>query len=485
MLERNLAKTKIIATLGPASGRDSRMRDMVRAGVDAFRFNMSHGDRDTREKWVASVKKVRKQLERPVAMICDLRGPRIRMGKLPGTLTLSRGQEVWLKVGKTMGKDGAIPVDYSGLLKDVKKGHRVLLRDGRAELLVAEKKGRQLRCKVRQGCTLSSNQGVNLPDSNVSAPTISKKDRDDVAFAVEMDMDWMALSFVRSAKDIVDLRKELRRHKAEIPIIAKIEHPEAVKNLAEILAEADAVMVARGDLAVEMGHEVVPTIQKRIVRRAIEAAVPVVVATQMLESMMDSPQPTRAEVSDVANAVVDGVDAVMLSGETAVGNFSLEACRTMHRIVDRTESELFEDSWRLRPGLNPGGLPGHHIALAAVNAAVYAAHQTSAKVILAFTESGRTAKFVSSFRTRVPVIALTSRPGTYHRMAILWGVRPGLTPKPRSTAQKNRNAAALLRKHGYLKSKELLVALTGSFQVSGSTRTMQLLRLQDLELGVA
>ncbi len=480
MLEKNLARTKIIATLGPSCGRETRMKEMVRAGVDAFRFNMSHGDEETRRSWVAMAKKVRNSVKRPVSMICDLRGPRIRLGIWDNELVLQKGEEVVLKSGKTMGRDGAIPVDYSAIVKDLRVGHRILLRDGRAELKVLRKAKGRVHCSVVRPTILCSNQGVNLPDSKVSAPALSAKDRKDLRFAVEMGMDWIALSFVRSAADIKTLRKVLKKLGTKIPIIAKIEHPEAVRNLKEILQVSDAVMVARGDLAVEMGHEVVPTIQKNIVRKAIESSTSVIVATQMLESMMDSPQPTRAEVSDVANAVVDGVDAVMLSGETAVGNHSLEACRVMHRIMDRTESELFIDSWRLRPGVNPDCLSGNTIAMATVNAAVYAAHQAGAKMILAYTESGRTAALVASFRTRIPVVSLTSREKTYHRMALLWGVRPGLIPTPRSTGGRNRAAAKMLAKRSYLKSKDLLVALTGSFQVSGSTRTMQLMRLEDL-----
>lgn len=480
MLEKNLARTKIIATLGPSCGREARMKEMVRAGVDAFRFNMSHGDEATRREWIELVKSARAAVKRPVSMICDLRGPRIRLGKWRGELVLEKGTEVVLKSGKSMGRDGAIPVDYAALAKDLRVGHRILLRDGRAELKVTHKRRGAIRCTVTRPAVLCSNQGVNLPDSKVSAPPLSTKDRKDLRFAVEMEMDWVALSFVRSAADIETLRNALKRLGSKMPIIAKIEHPEAVRNLSSILQCSDAVMVARGDLAVEMGHEVVPTIQKNIVRKSIESSTPVIVATQMLESMMEAPQPTRAEVSDVANAVVDGVDAVMLSGETAVGEHSLEVCRIMHRIVDRTESGLFADSWRLRPGLNPGGTTPSSIAMATVNAAVYASHQAGAKMILAFTESGRTAALVASYRTRLPIVSLTSREKTYHRMALLWGVRPGLIPTPRSNKSRNRDAAKLLRDRSYLKPKELLVALTGSFQVSGSTRTMQLMRLEDL-----
>jgi len=337
-----------------------------------------------------------------------------------------------------------------------------------------------VKCRVDRGCTLSPNQGVNLPDSSVSAPALSAKDRADVAFAVETGMDWIALSFVRSAKDIKTLQRAIAKHDSDIPIIAKLEHPEAIEHLDAILEVSDAAMVARGDLAVEMGYEVVPTIQKRIVRRAIASATPVIVATQMLESMITAAQPTRAEVSDVANAVVDGVDAVMLSGETAVGEHALEVCRLMHRIVARTESELFTENWRLKPSVNREGLPGATITLAIVNAAIQATQQADAQLILAFTETGRTPCLVSSFRAQVPIVAVTNRRAAYHRMALLWGVRPAKTKKARGFADRNREARELLEQSGSLKSDELMTVLTGSFQVSGTTRTLRLLRLRDL-----
>ncbi|MBT5101242.1 MAG: pyruvate kinase, partial [Planctomycetes bacterium] len=474
MLEPNLARTKIIATLGPSCGKQSQMEAMILAGVDAFRFNMSHGDDATRRKWVASVKRARRKLARPVSMICDLRGPRIRMGRLDDDVELTVGEKLTLKVGKSMSKDGFLPVDYRAFVKDVSKGDRVLLRDGRAELVVLSKTDKLVQCRIDRGCTLSSNQGVNLPDSSVSAPALSAKDRADIAFAVEMKMDWVALSFVRTAKDIKTLQRAIAKQGGDIPIIAKIEHPEAVDNLDAILEATDAAMVARGDLAVEMGHEVVPTIQKRIVRRAIAASTPVIVATQMLESMMSAAQPTRAEVSDVANAVVDGVDAVMLSGETAVGEYALEACQLMHRIASRTESELFTENWRLKPSVNRLGLPGSTITLSIVNAAIQATHQANAQLILAFTESGRTPCLVSSFRAQVPIIAVTSRRATFHRLALLWGVRPAVIKRSRGFADRNRAAHLLLKESGLLKLDDLLTVLTGSFQVSGTTRTLRL-----------
>ena len=329
MLERGLARTKILATLGPASGSASRIREMIRAGVDGFRLNMSHGDRETRETWVRHVREQAARLERPVSIVVDLRGPRIRLGELGEELRLRRDEEVLLAPGRRHRRDGALPVDYPRLLQDLRKGDRVLLRDGTVILKVLEIGERTVRCRVKVGGRVGSHHGVNLPDSPVTAPALSARDREDVRWAVAQGVDWLALSFVRSAEDLRALRRAVRRAGGDLPLIAKIEHPLGVEHLDEILEESDAVMVARGDLAVEMGLAIVPTVQKRIVRAALEQCIPVIVATQMLESMIDAAQPTRAEVSDVANAVLDGADVVMLSGETAVGAYPVETCRTM------------------------------------------------------------------------------------------------------------------------------------------------------------
>jgi pyruvate kinase len=454
---------------------------MIRAGVNAFRLNMSHGDRESQAAMVATVKEARKELERPVGILADLRGPRIRLGQFDPSIQFKRGAEVMVKVGKTMGRDGILPIDYPRLVKDVKVGHRILFRDGRITFKVLSIEGNKLLCQVKTGGELCANQGVNLPDSVVSAPALSAKDREDIAFAVEHEVDWIALSFARSAADIKAVRRELLKRELDMPIVAKIEHPLGIENLDAIMKEANGIMVARGDLAVEMGHAVVPTLQKRMIRKANLHSLPVIVATQMLESMIDAPQPTRAEVSDVANAVIDGADCVMLSGETAVGQYPVETCRFMKEIAWTTESMLFQDNWRLRPGVEPhGGHQAESPEMATVKAAVCAAQNSEAKLILAFTESGRSARLVSSFRGQAAIVALTTIERTYHRMSLMWGVRPGMISSVNRIRDMHRFAAHYLEKHHFLRPEQLLVSLTGTFAVSGATNTVRLIRFNQL-----
>lgn len=484
MLERHHTRAKILATLGPASQSVSKIRDLLRSGVDGFRINMSHGTEAQRTLLVERVHQVRDEMQRPVAVLMDLRGPRLRLGNLPEPIRMRRGETVVLMASKFATED-AIPVDYDDFAEDVKIGHHVLLRDGQAQLLVQQIVGQKVRCKVSRGATVSSNQGVNLPDSKVSAPILSRKDKTDLDFAARFGMDWVALSFVRNAGDIEILRGELEKRSLDCFVMAKIEHPEAVKNIEEILDAADAVMVARGDLAVEMGHEVVPTIQKRIIRLCLERAVPVVTATQMLESMLEKAQPTRAEVSDVANAVLDGSDAVMLSGETAVGEYPLQAVRIMHRILVSTEAEVFKGQRRFQLARGRSPKPGPvSVELATVNAAATAAVQSRARMILAFTESGRSVRLVSSFRGGHHLIGLTSNTRSFHRMALFWGVHPALMPRVVSVDEMYRMAAKTLSEVSWLKPTDLVVALTGTFAASGATNTVRLLQLSDLA-GVA
>jgi len=479
VLERRRDRTKILATLGPATCSLARVRDLIKAGADALRLNMSHGDSASIKRWAGLVRKVRREMDRPVSLLVDLRGPRIRLGTMAGPRLLKRGETVGV-VSHTHATGDDLPIDYLRLLGDVGPGQRILVRDGRVELKVLRRTGNRLLCKVLRGDVVSSNQGVNLPDSKVTETALSDKDRVDVRLAVEMKADWIALSFVRTAEDVRALRRELARHRSKIPIVAKIEHPQALEHLDEILEESDAVMIARGDLAVEVGHALVPTIQKRIVSACIRKATPVIVATQMLESMMEAAQPTRAEVSDVANAVLDGVDAVMLSGETAVGKFPVETCRTMRQIIHETEKGLFHDSWRLRPSLQPAGKKGQSLEAATMDSAVTLAERAQAKTLLAFTESGRSVRLVSAFRARLPIVALTSREETFQRMALYWGVMPGRLPRVKRIREMNREAHRLLREHKLLGDQDLLVVVTGTFAVSGATNTVRLIRLADL-----
>jgi len=453
---------------------------MVRAGVDAFRVNLSHGEREERTRLVEIVHEVREELHRPVAVIADLRGPRLRLGSFEGPLELKRGERFNFRVAKSTKDPQVLPVDYSKFLHDVRKGHRVLLRDGRAELEVLGIEGKNMQCVVRRGAEISSNQGINLPDSEVSAPALSKKDRDDLQWASEIGVDWVALSFVRSAKDLQTLRRALKKVDLPAPVIAKIELPEAIRNLEEILGESNAVMVARGDLAVELGHETVPLMQKRIIRKAREYGVPVATATEMLESMISSEVPTRAEVSDVANAVIDGSGMVMLSGETAIGIDPVQAVRTMNRIVSKAETELYNKKVELPAELKKSGPFASRTETATVTAAITAARQSEAKAVLAFTETGRTARLLSSFRSGIPVVGLTSAVRSFHRMALYWGVRPALLRRFRSSAQMYRNTAAVLDATSWLRSTDLVVALTGTFSESGATNTVRLFAASQL-----
>ncbi|MDP6964076.1 MAG: pyruvate kinase, partial [Planctomycetota bacterium] len=280
----------------------------------------------------------------------------------------------------------------------------------------------------------------------------------------------------RSAEDIAAVRRQLAKYDLAIPVMSKIEHPMAIDNLDGIIKASNGIMVARGDLAVEMGHEVVPTLQKRIVNKAIESAIPVVVATQMLESMISSAEPTRAEVSDVGNAVLDGADAVMLSGETAVGSYPVESCRIMRRIARRTEEAQFVDEWRLRPSIRPSaGLPDSAPEMAITNAAVYAAHKSNAELILAFTESGRSARLCNSFRAKLPIVACTMNERSFHRMSLFWGVSPVSIPKVSRIRDMNAHAAKVLFEHRFIRPDQLVVSLTGSFAVSGATNTVRLI----------
>lgn len=477
----NRSRTKILATLGPACASPAKIRDMLKAGVNGFRLNMSHGEPEVRARWIRSIKRLRKALERPAAILVDLRGPRIRLGKLTTLERLRRGSVIEVCARPKEGRNGLLPIDYRKLTRDVKVGHRILIRDGRVELKVLAIEGNRMRCKVRRGGRVFSNSGVNLPDSVVSAPALSAKDREDIRFAAEQGVDWLALSFVRTAKDLHAVRRELKKVGSNIPVMAKIEHPLAMDNLEEIIAASDGVMVARGDLAVEMGHAVVPTLQKRVVRKALEQSCPVVVATQMLESMIEEDQPTRAEVSDVANAVLDGADCVMLSGETAVGKYPVETCRIMRKIASKTEEGQFDDTWRLRPSIRPtGGMPEGSVEMATVNAAVYAAHQAQVELILAFTESGRSARLVSSFRAKLPIVAMAANESSFHRMSLYWGVAPGRLPKVRRFREMNRQAAEYLAENHALRPEQLLVSLTGTFAVSGVTNTVRIIRFDQL-----
>ncbi len=419
-------RTKIVATLGPASGQPAMVRRLIQAGVDVFRLNFSHGDHETHAGYIRTIRRVAEEFRSPVAILQDLQGPRIRTGALRGgePVNLEEGAEVTLRYGEFEGDAEAIAVNYRHLAEDVNAGDRIMLSDGLIELEVREAGAEQVRCRVLVGGSLDEHQGINLPGVRLSISSPTQRDLEDLRFGIAHDVDFVALSFVQTAGDVLRLRsavKEAAGEKVELPIIPKIEKPEAVENLREILLVSDGVMVARGDLGIEMRTEEVPAVQKRIIRTANRLGRPVITATQMLESMVESPRPTRAEASDVANAILDGTDAVMLSAETSIGRYPVEAVRMMDRIAREIEGHLGEDGGPPAPDVEEITDKTQH---ALARAACMVARRVGAAGIVPFTITGGTARYVSQRRPGAPILALTPEEKTFRRLALLWGVRP-------------------------------------------------------------
>ncbi|MEO5826218.1 MAG: pyruvate kinase [Gemmatimonadales bacterium] len=422
-----IRRTKIVATLGPAWESEERMHALFDAGVNIVRINASHGSPEIRETWIRRLQKVRAERRAPIGILVDLHGPRIRVGKLPEPITLSPGEAVTFAPEDTA-SEGDIPTTYPELAGDVVAGSRILLDDGLLSVDVTGVRGDRVEGVVRYGGLLKANKGMNLPGIDVSAPAVTDTDREEIARVVALGVEYLGISFVRRAEDMEGVRRIIP---PAVQLVAKIEKDTALKNLDEIIVASDALMVARGDLGVELPFEQVPMVQKRLIQRAGRHGKPVITATQMLESMITNPRPTRAEASDVANAIVDGTDAVMLSAETAVGAYALEAVHAMTRIALEVESH------RQRPSDNDRRrwqMPLQHFARtsegetpiedALAVAVAAAADMLGASAIVCFTSSGFTARTVSSYRPRVPILALTAEPETYHQLGMVWGVVP-------------------------------------------------------------
>ena len=432
-----IRRTKIVATLGPAWDTPEQMAALLEAGVDIIRINASHGTPEIRARWIADLKQVlaaRARDGRSGAILLDLQGPRIRVGKLPAPLLLRRGESV-VFAPEAAATESEIPTTYRELAHDVSPGSRILLDDGLLAVEVTEVWGDRVKGLVQYGGELKSNKGINLPGIEVSAPAISDRDREEVARAIELGVDFIAMSFVRKADDVEELRRLVPK---TIRLIAKIEKDTALKNMRAILQVSDGIMVARGDLGVELPFEEVPLAQKRLIREANLCNKPVITATQMLESMIHAPRPTRAEASDVANAILDGTDAVMLSAETAVGDYPVEAVQAMVRIAREVEGQpkgrggAVSDGPSLRrdEGLIMGRREGDRSSArteVAIAVAVRAAAELlAAPVIVCFTSSGFTARTVSSYRPSVPIFAVTPEVETFRHLALVWGVVPAL-----------------------------------------------------------
>ncbi len=459
-------KTKIVATIGPVSSNHETVRALVEAGMDAARLNFSHGTQDDHGRSARLVRQVQAELGRPLALIADLQGPKLRIGKLPAPRMLVAGEEITI-AGASAARDGELPVAPDVISEVLRPGNNVLIADGRIRLAVHDVRGGRARCVVVVGGELSSNKGVNLPGVQIPIPSLTKKDLDDLEFALELGVDFVALSFVRSADDVRELKERIARHGSRAQVIAKIEKPEAVDDLDAVLAESDGLMVARGDLGVEVGAATVPLMQKRIILRCLEEGKPVITATQMLESMIEQSEPTRAEASDVANAILDGTSAVMLSAETAVGAYPVESVQTMDSIARAVEPSIV---YRHQ-------VPGKHmeVRMAMSNVACDLAEALGAKALLVPTYSGRTASMVARLRPRWPIVGLSHHQTTVQQMALEWGVRPLLLPKAENVEELWARALESARRSGVVEAGDLVVLTAGTaVNLPGSTNVIKL-----------
>lgn len=465
-------RTKVVATIGPASATYETVRALAEAGMDVARVNFAHGTREEHTRVVGWVRRVAAELDKPLAALADLGGPKIRIGELDSPIELHDDETVVLAPEEDA-RDGEIPTTYAELAGDVSAGNRILLADGFMELRVETVDSPRVVCRVIRGGVLEESKGMNLPAVRVSAPSLTQKDLDDLEHVIDAGVDYVGLSFVQRPEDVLDLRRLLPD---EVLIVAKIEKDTALENIEPILAETDAVMVARGDLGVELPFEQVPLAQKRIIQLANLFGRPVITATQMLESMIHVARPTRAEASDVANAVFDGTDAVMLSGETAIGSYPVLAVESMVRIARETErSQAFEEGPHydipIFDHLRAGATPTEHAIAAAT---VEAVRLLGAPAIVTFTRTGFTGRLVSSYRPSVPIIAVSNLVRTYHQLAMVWGVQPVLCEAEVSYDTMFDAARAYLLEHGIARRGQRIVVTAGyPFHVRGTTNTLR------------
>lgn len=471
-MHRERRRTKIVATLGPASSSPEMLERLLVAGVDLFRLNFSHGTLDDKALLINRIRDVSARLGKEVGILADLQGPKIRTGKMAGDgMLLQKGQEVVITTADILGADGVIPTIYTELPRDVTPGARILLDDGLLELKVLAIAGEEVRCLVIHGGLLKNNKGINLPGVKVSAPSLTEKDLADLDFCLWVDVDYIALSFVRTHEDVEQIKRIIYSAGKDIPVVAKIEKPEALRNFKKILKVTDAVMVARGDLGVEIQAEKVPLIQKKIIMACNQAGKPVITATQMLESMITNPRPTRAETSDVANAIIDGTDAVMLSGETASGAYPVAAVETMARIALDVEVAGLGSTHDAPAQLTPS------IAQAVGEAACRAAASLKAKAIAVFTHSGSTAALISRFRPPIPIVAFTNTPPIQRKLSLYWGVRTRSIQILESMEQQVALAEKLLLAAGLRKGDIIIIIMGTPVEARGSTNLMKVHKL--------
>ncbi|MEG2366621.1 MAG: pyruvate kinase [Oscillospiraceae bacterium] len=468
-----MRRTKIVCTLGPAVDDEATIRKLILAGMDAARFNFSHGTHESHLAQLTKLKNVRDEMGRPIAAIMDTKGPEIRIKTFKnGPIELKRGEEFTLTTADVEGDDSRVSVTYVNLHREVTVGCHILVDDGLVDLLVKEIKGKEILCTVENGGALSNNKSINIPDVQILLPSLTDKDRDDLKFAVEQDFDFIAASFVRKASDVLDIRACLDEFGGQnIRIISKIENREGVNNLEEIVAVSDGIMIARGDLGVEIPAFEVPVLQKKMIKVATMSGIPVITATQMLDSMMRNPRPTRAEVSDVANAVFDGTSCVMLSGETASGKYPLEAVGAMAATVNSAEGAI--NYWgRFREQLSLTDCSSINNAI--THACCMTAMDLNAKAILAATQSGYSAKVISRFRPECPIIALCQTEKVRRQLSISWGVRPLLCGYVDSTDRLFSLAIDVARNEGAIAAGDTVVITAGvPIGISGTTNLIK------------
>ena len=476
-----LNHTKIVATLGPASDSETMLHKLITAGVSVFRLNFSHGDLDNKAKLISRIRTIAAGFSRPVAILGDLQGPKIRVGVFKdGGITLTPGEEVTVTSRQVAGEAGMIPTVYENLPRDVRPGNQILLDDGLMELEVLETNDTDVRCRVVFGGLLKDRKGINLPGTKVSAPSLTEKDLEDLDFCIKQEVDYLALSFVRRADDVLDLKKRLKAQNSQIKVISKIEKPEAVADFDAILEATDGVMVARGDLGVEIRPEKVPLIQKDIIRKCNLAGKPVITATQMLESMIGNPRPTRAETSDVANAILDGTDAVMLSAETAAGQYPVEAVTLMGSVAsDVAESVALAKKQRLMQDEQEDAEVD--ISEAIGQTASRISDLVKAKAIVAFTKTGSTAALVAKYRPGVPILAVTPSPVVARQLALYSGVQSLEVDIQGNTETQIECVAGTVLAAQALKAGDIVVITMGSpIAGSGTTNLLKVHQLGEL-----
>jgi pyruvate kinase len=458
-------RTKIVATIGPACNTQEKILALVKAGVNVFRLNFSHGEHSEKLEVIEIIRNINKTEPYNVAILADLQGPKLRVGPLENDkVELVEGAELTITSQQIMGNSSKIFVSYPNLHNDVKPGEKILFDDGKLEVLVEEiTPNEEIRTKVLVGGTLLPKKGMNLPDTDISLPALTEKDIKDLDFAIANKVEWIALSFVRKVNDILDLKRRVKAQNSKCKIIAKIEMPEALKNLRDIIVESDGIMIARGDLGVEVPVQKVPIIQKDIIKKCIHRGKPVIVATQMMESMIDRTKPNRSEISDVANAVIEGADAVMLSGETATGKYPELVVKTMTDIIKEVEKEAYE--YNRDEMLTPQPKSPSFLSDAICYNACNLAHETHASALIGMTQSGYTAFMLSSYRPKCPLYIFTKERSLLNQLSLSWGVRAFFYDEEENLDSIIADQIDILKERGFIKTGEIVVN-TGSTPVA-------------------